>query len=126
MKNKLKHLLVLIILVVVFVIMYRYDQYIIKKNFILEVSISCDSSKETCFVMDCSVDIDPDCDKNPYKKIKISATYAPICLEEHTCDDFTCDNLNDCSTLICSDDNKESWETCLTNYGDNTGSSTKK
>lgn len=106
------NLLILIILVLLAVIVYRYDQYVLKKNFLLNIATACDPSFESCFVVDCSPEEDEECDQTPYKKIEIRASEAPMCLQEHSCDTFECEPGTSCVASYCSDDALEEGEIC--------------
>lgn len=88
---------------------YRYYQYMVKKNFILEVNVACDPNTENCFKADCSGD---GCDTSTYKKVTISAHDAPKCLEEHNCDTFTCTGISSCTMTYCSKDTLADGEVC--------------
>jgi hypothetical protein len=91
----------------------RYYSYIIKKDYLLEANTTCDTATGDCFVADCNSD-DPDCDLAPYKKVEIVANEAPKCLEEHTCETFSCEGLEECSLTYCSDETIEEGERCQT------------
>jgi hypothetical protein len=106
------NLLILIILVLLAVIVYRYDQYILKKNFLLNIAANCDPSIESCFVVNCSPEEDEECDQTPYKKIEILASEAPMCLQEHSCDSFECESGTSCVAVYCSENTLEEWEVC--------------
>jgi hypothetical protein len=89
----------------------RYYDYVIKEDYLLEVHTNCDSTSEACFVVDCDNE-DPDCDLTPYKKVEIVAHVAPKCLEEHTCEAFSCEGLGECYLTYCSDEVLEDGEKC--------------
>ncbi len=98
-------------LVIVLVAGMRYYDYVVKKNFLFDVAVECDPSSETCFVWDCDVN-DPECDSTPYKKVEILAQNSPKCLEEHSCENFSCDGLEECSVTTCSDETLDEGEVC--------------
>jgi hypothetical protein len=111
MKNNFNYVVIVFILIILIVGGYRYYQYINEKNFILEVNTICDSQTESCF--DASEDLS--FGQNPYEKVSILAKYAPKCLEEHTCDSFSCSaglTANQCEVTYCSDDTKVDGEEC--------------
>ena len=82
----------------------------------LFTTIACDPTEKSCFVSDCSVDNDPECDVSPYMKVEINAHQAPKCLEEHTCEAFVCtEELESCSITYCSEDTIEEGEICFEN-----------
>lgn len=110
--NKIsKYFFVLVVLSLLCVIGYRYYDYIYKQNFLLDVNASCDPVKENCFVADCEPG--PDCDQTPYKKVEILAHNAPKCLEEHTCENFSCDGIGSCNVTYCLADTLSDGEKCL-------------
>ena len=113
MKKETKIFLLLIIFATFVVVSFRYTEYIIHKNFILNVNMSCNPSFEICFVSDCSPENDPKCDVTPYKKIKILDSIAPQCLEEHTCAQFLCSKNSNCLITNCSLDNVKGGEKCI-------------
>lgn len=92
----------------------RYDQYVIQRNFILDVNTSCDPTTESCFVWDCDPKTDEECDQTPYKKVEILEREAPKCLEEHECENFTCEGKDSCTVTYCSEDTivEEEGEVC--------------
>ncbi len=96
---------------VVVTVAYRYDQYVLHKNYIVNAQAPCDPTTEQCFVSDCTPG-DPGCDTSPYEKVTMSAAEAPACLEEHSCDSFSCAGSLSCSIAYCSDDTLEDGETC--------------
>jgi hypothetical protein len=108
------YLLVLIILVILSVVFYRYNEYVVKKNFYIDSTISCDPSVESCFAWDCSSDEDPECDDSPYKKVSMVSNIAPNCLEEHACESFSCpENSGDsCVVISCSEETLSDGEIC--------------
>jgi hypothetical protein len=114
MNRRAKYFLYFIVLITCVVVFYRYQQYVVNKNFVLKVNTVCDTNTESCFVADCSPENDTECDVTPYKKVEILDAYAPKCLEEHNCPAFSCENSEDkCSVSYCSSDITESGEKCL-------------
>ena len=113
MSKKVKFLFpIIFILVFFFVVGYRYKEYVLDKNFILEVNTLCDQNSGNCFTSSSS---DLNFGQNPYKKIKILASYAPKCLEEHSCESFICpaNKNSECEITYCSNDTKTDGEECL-------------
>ena len=109
-----KGFLFLILLITLIVVFYRYQQYVVDKNFILNVNTVCDPNIENCFTADCLPGTDSECDTTPYKKVKILDRYAPKCLEEHNCSSFSCEKYNsNCYVTYCSPDTLENGEKCL-------------
>jgi hypothetical protein len=105
-----KYFFVLIILSLICVMGYRYYEYIYLRNFLLDVNVPCDPTTEQCFVADCEPG--PDCDSTPYAKVEIIAHDAPVCLEEHACESFSCDGINSCNVTYCSADSLVDGEVC--------------
>lgn len=109
--KKTSTFLVLLTVLVLIVVANRAYQYYVKQNFLLLVNAICDPATEDCFVMDCAVD-ELGCDTTPYKKVEILAALAPKCLEEHSCEQFSCNDLKPCSVTYCSADTTEEGEKC--------------
>jgi len=105
--------LVLILLGITAIVGYRYDQYLVARNFVLTVDAPCDPSTQTCFISDCSPTTDLSCDTTTYEKVVMNDAYAPKCLEEHSCDNFTCPAADKtCAITFCSKDALADGETC--------------
>lgn len=111
MDKSSKYIFAIIFVLFCVTVGYRYYQYMVKKNFILEVNVACDPAIENCFKADC-VATSPDCDTTTYKKVSILAHDAPKCLEEHNCEGFTCDGIASCSITSCSADTLVDGEVC--------------
>lgn len=109
MANKLIVLLSSLFLLAI--IGFRYHQYIVDQNFLLYLNGPCDPANESCFIEDCSAG-DESCQAVPYIKIELLAKDAPNCLEEHTCESFSCEGLNQCEITYCSEDALEEGEVC--------------
>ncbi|MCX6755113.1 MAG: hypothetical protein NT068_01040 [Candidatus Nomurabacteria bacterium] len=110
MKKNTKAIIVIIPILFLVIFSYRYYQYIIQKNYILEVNTICNSEIENCF--DSS---DLSFGQNPYKKVRVLDKYAPKCLEEHNCDSFYCPvslGKDKCEITYCSDETKVDGEGC--------------
>jgi hypothetical protein len=107
-------------------ISYRFYDYVIEKNIQLYTYASCNTEKETCFIVD-EENAYYEFQTHPYKKVSILDAYAPACLEEHTCEEFKCDNLASCEITYCAEDTLEEGEYCVTsdsnseNESDNIG-----
>lgn len=113
MNKEARYFLYFILLMTLVVIFYRYQQYVIKEKFILKVNTACNSINESCFVADCSSEDDTECDVVPYKKVDILNAYAPKCLQEHSCSEFSCESSeSECSITYCSSDTVEFGEKC--------------
>jgi hypothetical protein len=95
------------------VIIFRYYDYVIQRNFVMDVNAPCDTSTEQCFAVDCSPAEKPDCPDGPYKKIKIKNADAPRCLENHQCKFFSCGDIVSCTTTYCSSNSLTEGESCF-------------
>jgi hypothetical protein len=113
METRSKLFFWLLLVIIILVSGFKFNQFFIEKDFTLLVNLDCDPAMERCFALDCSSMDDPECDDVPYKKLETWAGNAPSCLLERTCLDFSCP-LNDalCSVTYCSSENIESWEKC--------------
>lgn len=119
MKHSSIFLLALVIVGTIMVVAYRYHQYMTLGNYTIEVNTSCNSANEDCFVSDCT-EADLECDPSPYKKVQIIAHEAPKCLEEHTCEDFTCiASMSSCTIVHCSSESLSEGEVCATTINSN-------
>ena len=104
--------LLLVAVLVFSVVGFRYYEYVVNRNFIINVYTACNPSTEQCFVSDCSPEDDLSCPNGPYKKIEIRDADAPQCLEEHTCTNFICGDIASCTATYCSEENLEEGESC--------------
>ena len=114
MKIKSQYVVVLIIIIFLVTCGYRYYQYVINKNFTIDVNTSCDINKDKCF----SYLEEDGTVSEPYKKVTLLAKYALSCLEEHTCPNFSCPTdikEDDCLTTYCSEDILDEGESCVNN-----------
>jgi hypothetical protein len=107
-----KYLFVIMLLALLVVVGYRYYEYVHMRNFLLDVNVSCKPAQESCFVANCNP-ADSECDTTPYKKVEIIAHDAPVCLEEHTCEDFSCDGITGCTITNCSAPSLSDGEKCF-------------
>lgn len=110
MQKSTKLTIIFIFLSLFVVMVYRYYDYVFDKNFVLMMNTKCDPSRELCFSTD---DPSLDFDKGPYKKIEILAKDAPACLEEHTCENFSCAGIKSCTETFCSSQNITEGEKCV-------------
>lgn len=101
------------VLVIAAVVAYRYYDYVVERNFTLDVYTNCDPTAHSCFNL-----TDPSLgygfEDGPYEKVNITAKYAPACLEEHTCSSFSCAGISEskCSITYCSADTLSDGEAC--------------
>lgn len=105
------YFLLLAFLGLVAILGYRYDQYVLKQNYLLEVAVSCDPAAQSCFAVDCDPE-DPECDATPYAKVTILAKDAPACLQEHSCESFSCGSVESCTETFCSEESLVEGEIC--------------
>ena len=105
-------LLSLFALIIIAVIGFRYYEYVLRGDFMMNVYAPCDPSVEKCFVSDCSPADDLSCPIGPYKKVEVREGDAPRCLEEHQCASFTCAGIASCTATYCSDATLEDGESC--------------
>lgn len=113
MDKKSDYFFLILFFLVFFVSGYRFYQYMIAENFPVHVNTSCDPSAESCFSVSCTPG-DTTCDSSPYAKVIISDSDIPKCLEEHSCDRFSCGSIASCTESYCSSDTLEDGETCTT------------
>lgn len=104
--------LLLVIAALLVVVAYRYDEYVLQRDFTLVVTAPCDTSAHSCFISDCSPADNPGCVVGPYEKVKILAREAPRCLEEHSCSSFSCTAYATCSATFCTSNVLEDGESC--------------
>jgi hypothetical protein len=114
MKGSLRFPVVLPIfgILILAVIGFRYQEYVLYRHFPMTVYAPCNALEEKCFVSSCSPEEDIGCPIGPYKKIFIQNSDAPHCLENHSCDSFSCDGIASCETTYCGDDSVEDGESC--------------
>lgn len=106
-----RYFILMILVVVVAVFGYRFNAYVLEKDYTILANTICDPLTESCFVADCDPDEDSDCDISPYKKVEILAHEAPACLLEHTCEQFAC-STESCVVTECSEEDLEEGEVC--------------
>lgn len=112
--NHRKYSNFLLIFFLIIIVLFRYEKYVIQGDFLITSTAPC-SNSESCFVMDCAAADNPECEARPYKKIVISASIAPQCVFEHTCQNFVC-SVNDsrCKIEYCSQEKLIGGEKCQT------------
>lgn len=109
-----KYFLSLLLLLLIVVLFNRYYDYVSNKNYIIKLNTVCDPEKELCFK---SESFDLNFGYENYKKITILARYAPKCLEEHSCESFSCPSelsSEECNIVYCEIDTiEDEAETCV-------------
>ncbi len=103
----------LMFIALIAVIWYRYDQYVLAKNYMMLSTASCDPAFESCFAADCEGLEETECDTTPYAKVTVLAADAPQCLFEHSCEDFSCEGKEQCEFTYCAEDTLEEGEICV-------------
>lgn len=91
------------VLCVLSVICIGWYRYAYNRDYLLFDKISCDQTKESCFVEGDGGDL------SIYKIIEIKAYAAPVCNPwQGDCPELSCENLpqNQCMTYTCSDNAK--------------------
>lgn len=103
---------IIITSLIILVVGSRFYDYYILKYIILSVYAPCDITTQKCFIAKDDASLYFDFQNQPYKKIEVLEYNAPICLQEHTCDFFTCNDIQNCTEVLCSDDTLEDGEMC--------------
>lgn len=115
---KRQSLLIAFVIIAIFAVVgYRYDQYVFKKNYVVNAAAPCDAAMNSCFAADCSPEEDASCDTTPYEKVTLPAADAPDCLLENSCSQFDCSNANQCTITYCTPDTAEDGEVCTNGSG---------
>ena len=112
MKSTAIYYFVFLFCLIAIVVANRYEQYVVRENFTLTLTSSCEPASEQCFDPNSAAGIAL-FEDTPYKKVTIIARNAPPCLEEHTCSDFTCTGIAGCSITYCSPTNAADDEGCV-------------
>lgn len=99
---------------VFFAICFRFNEYILKRNFTVYSHIPCNQG-EMCFFHDCDESTDPECDTAPYKKVTIDASIAPQCIYEHSCNTIECTDNTKCHISYCTPETVDEGEKCMVN-----------
>lgn len=99
----------ILLLVVVMIFVYRFNDYVIKKNYLVFVDVPCIVDQERCFDPDQGLSVL----ESPYKNIQISAKNKIICLEEHSCNKFSCDDLTMCQEKYCIHEEQGDGDLCF-------------
>ena len=99
--------------VLIVVLGYRYYDYKVRRDYTLEVNTACDPAEESCFIAD-GPDYEDVYNSEPYKKVTINAGYAPLCLEEHACEAFSCAGIaGECVVTYCDETIESEGEVCV-------------
>lgn len=91
---------------------HNFVRYHILKDYPVSTFTECDPEKHNCFLADIDTS-DPTFQTGPYAKVEVNAAYAPSCLDEHTCSNFSCDGIAGfCDVKYCTEDSVDEGETC--------------
>lgn len=122
MEKSTKIILGIVGIAIIVVVVVKYYQFYIYKDYTFLTQVNCDPAVEACFQL-LADNQDPETgiifyDGSPYKYVEMPAAVAPVCLEEVTCLDFTCDQVDgECETYYCDANDEESydpeWEECV-------------
>jgi hypothetical protein len=95
------------------VFLQSFFHYYLNKNYPVFSLTSCDPHVDSCFIANEGSANFPFAEK-PYRKVEVVAKNAPLCLDEHTCTDFTC-GAGDSSCIIttCNSDSLEEGGHCV-------------
>lgn len=110
-----KVLLVVFFTLVVIATVWKYDTFILKRDYVVYDYVSCDLALGSCFAYECAED-DEECDDTPYQKIVKNASAIPLCTNyiEDACPELTCGaNEEGCEIISCSDETLEDGEYCV-------------
>ena len=122
MDKKTKALLWSLVAVIVILVAFKYFEFYINKDYTFITQVDCDPATESCFQIICEEEGCDDSsgiiyyDGSPYKYVEMPASLAPMCLEDTTCPEFTCDQVGEgCETYYCSEENIEDpeFEACI-------------
>ena len=104
----MRPLYIYILLGILFIssVAYRYLEYTQEKNFIVFAQLPCNSLIENCFVVE---------DSATFKKVSVSAKDAPHCVYEGDCENFSCDSMSECQITYCSNEILLDGESCVSN-----------
>ncbi len=102
---------VLILVIFLGVLAFRFEEYLIARNYTLFAHVPCDASNTVCFSNICDYESDPECTEEIFSKVQISAREAPSCVVENNCDANICSHVS-CIQLSCNSDNTEDYEKC--------------
>ncbi|MFZ2048915.1 MAG: hypothetical protein WAV25_01285 [Minisyncoccia bacterium] len=104
-----RFLIILTISAILFVVLFSFYKFYIKKDFTLYIKETCNPATEVCFVQECADD-DVRCsslpDKMFYFKIIYQKEYKLAKCTKDNCPSITCvEGDNTCSVYYCSEEN---------------------
>jgi hypothetical protein len=114
--NRISHFALLMALLLTVLVGYRFYDYAIGKNFTIDIYTDCNPAEHSCFLLE-DLDMGYGIEDGPYERVSIVSKHAPACLEEHSCEDFTCEGLPEesCTITYCSEDTVGEGEVCIHN-----------
>ena len=114
MDAKSKILIGLFILFVIAAGVWKYHSFFVERDFVIYTWVSCDTTTESCFAMECE-EGDEECDDWAYKKMEIPASETPYCdpYVDEECPEPVCEVGSDCIEILCSEETLEEGEMCL-------------
>lgn len=118
MDKKTKVLAFFLVAFFVISISAKYYNFVIAQDYIVDAEISCDTETESCFVWDCDIEEDEECDHTPYKYISKNISDLPYCdpytNEAGECPELSCsESDNYCEVFPCSEDELGEEEYCF-------------
>lgn len=116
MKTKTKVLVLLLVVFMLFSIGAKYYKFAIANDYYISAAVACDPETESCFVWDCSIEEDEDCDQSPYMYMYTHASELSECnpYENDNCPDLTCPaESTTCEMIPCSLDELGEDEYCI-------------
>lgn len=109
--KKTKVFLIFTFFLVGLVFTHNFNRYYVTKDYELTGYTSCDTSLYNCFLSDENQG-DFSFYTKPYAKVSINAKYAPSCLSEHSCENFSCDSIQTCTLTYCDPESADPGEHC--------------
>lgn len=115
MEKHMKFIVTFVFISLAGVAAWNFEEFVIKKDFIVFAHTKCDPVVESCFVMSCH-EGDPDCNQDPYKKISKHASNIATCSTPGDCPPIECaPGEVDCTATLCSSEALEEGEVCAQN-----------
>lgn len=94
MKRKFPYFLVLFVILLTILIIQKFDQYILKSDYLIEVSVECDINQENCLETICE---EVDCEQEYFKIYQVPATIVKKCSYDKNCIKNSCEETLECS-----------------------------
>ena len=118
MNRKTKALIIFLVLFALLSVAAKYYKFSITSDYYISTTTECDVEIESCFVWDCDIEEDEDCDHTPYKYIYKHAGSVPSCnpFVSEECSELTCEGDEDCEVTECSEDEIAEDEICYAEW----------